>query len=185
MTYIIIPLFACALGLLGFLAHRKFSAFEKTLARRLDLVLRASHTCASKVSITDEKIERLHHDQRVAFVHQKKANEHQRVLLASLNRQARQLEIQLQNKVSGTAPRQKEDMQRPTVERKPPPKPAAPQTGNILKQAAAKADNREPGVIRLEAMFEAMTPSSDLKTAARQVDRDEDFVTKVRRVAHG
>ena len=151
MTYYILSAVTFMIVLVGLGLYRT-SRFEKKLWNRVDLVLRASHLCTSRVSNACKKLDEIKQERSMAFDHQRKSSEHQRVLLASLNRQLQHLEQQLS--LAGDIP------------------PVQNDHTDVLRQLAAQGRDRgipdqfagrkkteskisksEHGIVRLEEMF--------------------------------
>ena len=91
MTYLILTGLFLVGALCGWMAVRFFRA-ERKILERMNLMLRSVHLCASHVQKVDKRLETIQEEERDAFDFHRRANERQRVMLASLNRQIENLE---------------------------------------------------------------------------------------------
>ncbi|MEM7290035.1 MAG: hypothetical protein AAF412_06650 [Pseudomonadota bacterium] len=127
---------------------------HKTLTGQIDFLTKASLTCANRASVACDKIDDLKAEHQKEYDFKKKANEHQRVLLASLNRQVHQLENFM---TQGMQPVQ-------APERVRMPERAMPMVQEQLARTRiapveapndVKVDKSSKGLLKLEEMFKA------------------------------
>lgn len=151
----------CALAGLGL--YRSF-LFEKKMSKRLDLVVRASHTCASRMNTACEKLDTMQEERKGNFDFQRKVSEHQRVLLASLNRQIQNLESHF----SGGTLKAAQDPQLKSRGIQKQISATAQNSGRLSIESAIENANKvvKPGsgVVRLEEMFRNV----EMKNASAQ-----------------